>query len=121
MRPLGTPSLMAWAYVPISTFRFVEVKLLEEALATDSKLGTSEGFGVFSCSQDPSPPQPPGNYEYVKKQGSLWEKKNRNGFSNSRIRFPIAAGENQKSHEVQGLENAPENERRTASIRLLAT
>jgi hypothetical protein len=55
MRPLGTPSLMAWAYVPISTFRFVEVKLLEEALATDSKLGTSEGFGVFSCSQDPSP------------------------------------------------------------------
>jgi hypothetical protein len=32
-----------------------------------------------------------------------------------------SAGENQKSHEVQGLENAPENERRTASIRLLAT
>jgi hypothetical protein len=71
VRPLGTPSLMAWAYVPISTFRFVEVKLLEEALATDSKLGTSEGFGVFSCSRDP---QPPGNYEYVKKQGSLWGK-----------------------------------------------
>jgi hypothetical protein len=47
MRPLGTLSLMAWAYVPISTLRFVEVKLLEEALVTNSKLGTAEGFGVF--------------------------------------------------------------------------
>ena len=43
----------------------------------------------------------------------------------SRIPFPISAGESQKSREVQGLENSLENvspiERRTDSIRLLAT
>jgi hypothetical protein len=48
---------MAWAYVPISTLRFVEVKLLEEALVTDSKLGTAEDFGVILVHETPNLPE----------------------------------------------------------------
>ena len=94
----------------------------------DSSLAQRKVSGVFSRPRDlSSSPNLPTCAEVTNtsRNRALWgEEKSRNWFY-SRILFPIAAGESQKSREVQGLENAPENvsliERRTGSIRLLAT
>jgi hypothetical protein len=87
---------MAWAYVPISTLRFVEVKLLEEALVTRQSLAQRKVSGL-SRSRDP----PTSRKLRIRQETGLFVgKENQNGSSNSRIRFPIAAGESQKSHEA---------------------
>jgi hypothetical protein len=86
---------MAWAYVPISAVRRGE-SCRKKVLMADSKLGTAGGFGVCLSFTRLQASQ---KLRIRQETGLFVGKGNRNGSSNSRIRFPIAAGE---SHEAQG-------------------